>query len=263
LPRLADVDVAKLVLAAGWTGVPDRVTAIAVGLATGANPVAPNGVWGVPGGGTDASQQARAAKAVFDQGGWSQFPTYRSGRHVLYLPTAQVALTAAVAGVIGGQVSDQVSGVVDDATGAVKTVTQPWTDAQRILSYITTEQFWSRTAKFIIGGVLVGISALSLSYTTAGKPFRDFIFNTDRRIAEGAIIAEMGGRGRVINVGQPQTPRPARATPRVRNPRPTTAAAPRRRPRSTGVPYAGMNAGHRGFARSTNANHVPRHAAEE
>jgi len=101
------------------------------------------------------------------------------------------------------------------------------------------------------------VAAASLAKTTAGDPLRRFIFQADRRIAEGAIIAEMGGRGRVINVGQPTT---ARAPSVVRSaPRRSTAAATQARARRPATSFPVYDGSHRGYGMSRNREHAPRH----
>ncbi len=242
---------------AGWAGL-DLRTAVAVGMATGGYPDAPNGVWGVPGGGTDGQAQANAARAVQLSQGWGVFPTHRTGRWLLFIPQAEVAIATTVAPAIPGVIKDEVPGV-KQVTDAATTAGQATAQAGRLLTYIGQEEFWTRAMKWIIGGALLVVASASLAKTTAGDPLRRFIFQADRRIAEGAIIAEMGGRGRVINVPQASTPRApsvVRTTPRR-----STAAATQARTRAPRPPFRVYDGSHRGYGMSRNREHAPRHAA--
>jgi hypothetical protein len=150
--------VARWVVDAGWSGA-DAVTATAVGVATGADPAAQGGVFGVAGPANDGPGQARAARELVQQSGWDVLPAHRTGRYVLYLPIA----TASVATLAGVETAKDLPNPIT-AAGEAKDAAQQLVDTLtapvRTLAYLGTAEAQERLAKFMIGTALVVVGGI-------------------------------------------------------------------------------------------------------
>jgi len=156
---------AQWAAAAGFRGN-DQGVAVAVALATGADPAAPTGAWGIGGGG-DGQAQAQAAYARFQAGGWATFPAHQTGSFLLYMPQATAVIQQAPQtpaadqpGIIGrieqlpGQLLDNAVTanvpVLSDVAGAIKFLENPNT--------------WKRGVMLVAGIMLMGIAAVKFGW---------------------------------------------------------------------------------------------------
>ena len=165
MAAVSATQLAQWAAAAGFRGN-DQGVAVAIALATGADPAGPTGAWGIGGGG-DGQAQAQAAYARFQAGGWATFPAHQTGSFLLYMPQAtaviQQAPQAAAAdqpGIIGrieqlpGQLLDNAVTanvpVVSDVAGAIKFLENPNT--------------WKRGVMLVAGIMLMGIAAVKFGF---------------------------------------------------------------------------------------------------
>lgn len=163
-----------------WTSLQDRTTAIAVGVANGADVAKPGGIWGT-GGGSDGPSQAQAAYAAYKAGGWNAFPAYRSGRYRLFIPIAAEA--AAVAAVqTGSVVPDIVSSPIEDTVAAFGGLASLGT-------YLISPAIWERAAKVVLGGALIAIGIMLWTKQNAVDPLVSKLTELDDMILASAIAA--------------------------------------------------------------------------
>jgi hypothetical protein len=192
-------EVAAWVIDAGFTGL-QRPAVIAVGIATGADPAADGGVFGVGGPAGDGAAQAVAAKAAVASGGLSALPAYRTGRHILYLPTAEAALAVVVASRV-----NPASGAAQAAQNAVDAITAPL----RGLAYLSSTEAQERIGKAVVGLVLIGIGGFVFATSSARRITRRGLEQAER-IGLTVLAVRGGAGGRAAPAPQPApAPRPA------------------------------------------------------
>ena len=152
--------------AAGFVGE-DQAVAVAIALATGADPAAPTGAWGLGGGG-DGGSQAQAAYARFQASGWGTFAAHSTGHYLMYMPTAEAVVTKPGAAADSGtslldplgiwhkvgegisNAADQNVPVVSDVVGAIKFIENPNT--------------WKRGTMLVAGVLLLGIAFVKFGW---------------------------------------------------------------------------------------------------
>jgi hypothetical protein len=186
--RVAPVQVARWALKAGWR-TPNSQTAIAVGIAQGADPAKPGGVWGVGGPANDGQGQANAAFAQWKTQGWDEFPAWSSAAWRLYLPTAAAAQALANADALLDQGVDVATQPARDAAGAVLA---PFQGAVDILDYLGTEEFWQRGIKIALGVGLLVIASVSIAWTTTTRPLFQAVGILDDKINQQLPLVEGG-----------------------------------------------------------------------
>lgn len=171
------VDLAVWGAKAGWSATPpatNLTTAVAVALATGANPAAPKGLYGIGGGG-DGQSQSVAAHAEWVKHGWSAFPGHKGGAWLLYVPIANAAVLEAplqnavqnpgqVLGAIGTGVGDLAkklpgADLLDQAKNAL-------TLAYKAAAWLGNPDNWARVLLVVLGGGMV----VGGVYLAAQKP---------------------------------------------------------------------------------------------
>jgi hypothetical protein len=167
------VDIAVWGAHAGWSGAPpatNLTTAVAVALATGADPSAPKGLYGIGGGG-DGQSQSVAAHAEWVKNGWASFPGHKAGAWLLYVPIAQTAVLEAplqnavqnpgsvIAGV--GELAKSLPGadLLDQAKNAL-------TLAYKGAAWLGNSDNWVRVLLVVLGGGMV----VGGVYLAAQKP---------------------------------------------------------------------------------------------
>lgn len=184
--------IARWVVDAGWS-VTDRVTAVAVGVAGGADPDAPNGVWGIPGPARDGPGQARDALEHFRADGWTDFPMHRNGRWALYVPIAAAAVATLGAATVARDIPNPVEAAKDTA-GAVQDLADTLTKPIRTLAYLGTAEGQERVAKFMLGGALIILGA----FIFATRFTRNLTNSVSDKISDigGEVIAFKLAQGR-------------------------------------------------------------------
>lgn len=191
------ITIARWVGEAGWPA-DTRVKATAIALASGADPTAPGGLFGVGNTG-DGPAQAKHALDVYRAQGWSAFPRHRSGLDVLMMPPAVAAVAAAGAVAV---VSDVPKGAEKAAT-PITAPAQLATTAGAIATYATTEEFWRRAVKFGMGVTMMMIGAFKLTRGLVFKPVADVVVGAGRTVAAAAPVAAPAARA-LSNVGRPR-----------------------------------------------------------
>jgi hypothetical protein len=183
MARVTGVQIARWAATAGWR-LPNLEVAVAIGLANGADPAKPGGVWGVGGPAGDGAGQARAAHDQWRTKGWDEFPAWRSGTWRLYVPLAVASIAAA--GVTGavGRADDVVDQAADRAVGAV---TSPFQPAIDLAAYVGTDQFWNRAVKVTLGLGLLLIASVSLAWTMGARPVLRAVGAIDEQIQQQNI----------------------------------------------------------------------------
>jgi hypothetical protein len=155
--------------------------AIAIAAASGSNESSSTGAWGIGGPVGDGPGQAKAALAARQAQGWDAFPAYRRGSYVLYLPAA-TAVAASTAAVSTGV--DAV-GAVTDTNAKVSSALGGIGETFAVVHWLTTPNAWTRVAKFVVGGALVLIAAISVTNTVVRKPM------TEKMVAGGETVGEV------------------------------------------------------------------------
>jgi len=176
MAKIGSQEIARLAQAAGFRGA-DLQTAVAVALAeSGGNTTATNrntngtvdtGLWQINSvhgfsNLTDPATNARAAKTVLGRQGWSAWSVFKSGKFLLYMPTAGAAVLSLPGGVATGDpLADKASGAVQsgvstlgDITGA-KAAGQALSLAAKAGTWINDPRNWLRIAYVVLGGALV------------------------------------------------------------------------------------------------------------
>lgn len=212
--------VAGWVIDAGWPGADDRVTATAVGLSTGKNPTDSGGVWQLPGAPSgDGPAQARHALSVRGQpAGWGAFPTHRSGRWALYIPTAGAAVAAVSVGREGGKVADKVTELPDAAGAAAQGLTEgiglagdAFTGIAGLAGFLLDRRSWVRVSKVVAGLVLGFLGIAAITKTAAIDPITRALGSLDDFIGES-----IGDNGRVSPITfKTKGPAPAAKSPKL------------------------------------------------
>lgn len=189
------VDIAVWGVKAGWSAFPpatDLTTAVAVAIATGGDPTAPAGLYGIGGGG-DGQSQSLAAHARWLKDGWGPFPGHKGGAWLLYLPIASTAVLEAPlqavvqdpGGVIGGAVTGlgdlakKLPGgdIIDQAKNAL-------TLAYKAGAWLGNADNWGRVMLVVLGGGMV----VSGVYLAAKKPI------------DATVSGAVGGAAKVAKV---------------------------------------------------------------
>jgi len=197
MARVGAVQVATWVIRGGFTGL-ERTGATAVGIATGADPDAPGGVFGVGGTPGDGLAQAKAAHDATTAGGMAALPAYRTGRHIIYLPAAQAALTIAV----GQLVADAIPNPVADAADTVK---QTVSDVTAPLRYVFSTEAQERVGKFIIGTALIIVGAFVFATSGARRATRSGL---EKAEAVGVTLLTLRGAASSATAAAAAAPKP-------------------------------------------------------
>jgi hypothetical protein len=155
--------------------------AVAVGLAQGADPNAAGGVWGLSDAPADPVGQARQALQVKASGGWSAFPSYRSGGYLLYMPLATTAVSVVSVSTVTSSVATAtgtgVAAGVDAVTEPVQTAGSTVERAGMLATFLLQPAGWERIAKVVLGLGLIFIG----SATLVGK----FALGSTERVVRG------------------------------------------------------------------------------
>lgn len=142
----------------------DLTIAVAVAGATSlGNDGAPGGLWGLPGvpGGDPAGNAVKAFER-WRAGGWAQFPAYSSGRYLLFMPAAQVAVQSSKVLEILNKGAKQAKENVETAVDSANTIVDAAQDAVAIGvkagAWLSKRENWIRIAEVVIGGAMVIVS---------------------------------------------------------------------------------------------------------
>lgn len=181
------VDIAVWGAKAGWSALPpatNLTTAVAVAIATGGDPTAPKGLYGIGGGG-DGQSQSIAAHTEWLKNGWAPFPGHKGGAWLLYVPIASAAvLEAPLQNAVKdpGSVVDGLGKLAEQLPGAdmLNQAKNALTLAYKAGAWLGNPDNWARVLLVVLGGGMV----VGGVYLAAQKP----------------IDATVGGVGKVAGL---------------------------------------------------------------
>jgi hypothetical protein len=154
-----------------WEGTLDRVRAVMVGLAEGANVNGPRGAFGVGGPPGDGPGQARTLRELQGQQGWTAVPAFGTGRAALFYPIAAAAVAERAVQQPVTQAAAAVGGAVAGPAETAAKLAGGFGETFAVVHWLTMPDTWIRGVKIVAGLGLIIVGSGMLAFKTGTQPF--------------------------------------------------------------------------------------------